>query len=45
MQKASWQFYDAGKVDDMGTIHVKWDVGGNFGIVYREDVYRIVDSE
>ena len=29
-------------VDDMGTIHVKWDNGRRLGIVPDEDEYEIV---
>lgn len=25
-------------VDDIGTIHVKWDTGSSLGVVYQEDV-------
>jgi len=32
-------------VDDMGTIHVKWDIGSSLGVVYGEDACkRISDS-
>ena len=30
-------------VDDMGTIHVKWDSGRRLGLVPEEDEYEIVD--
>ena len=30
-------------VDDMGTIHVKWDNGSSLGLVPEEDQYEIVD--
>lgn len=29
-------------VDDMGTIHVKWDNGRTLGIVPEEDKYELV---
>ena len=32
-------------VDDMGTIHVRWDCGSSLGIVYGEDSCRKVDAE
>lgn len=35
-----------GVVDDIGTIHVRWDNGSGLGVVYGEDSVRIVsDSE
>ena len=30
-------------VDDMGTIHVKWDSGSRLGLVRDEDEYEIED--
>lgn len=31
-------------VDDIGTIHVKWDLGSSLGVAYGEDVCRkIID--
>ena len=30
-------------VDDIGTIHVKWDNGSSLGIAYGEDFCRKVD--
>jgi hypothetical protein len=30
-------------VDDMGTIHVKWDNGRRLGLVREEDQYEILD--
>ena len=30
-------------VDDMGTIHVKWDNGRTLGLVQGEDTYKILD--
>jgi len=29
-------------VDDMGTIHVRWDNGSNLGLVPGEDAWRVV---
>ena len=29
-------------VDDIGTIHVKWDCGSSLGIVYGEDRCRVI---
>ena len=29
-------------VDDIGTIHVRWDCGSGLGVVYGEDVCRKV---
>lgn len=31
-------------VDDIGTIHVRWDCGSSLGIVYGEDVCSKLDS-
>ena len=31
-------------VDDMGTIHVSWDIGSSLGVVYGEDSCRRLDS-
>ena len=31
-------------VDDIGTIHVRWDCGSSLGIVYGEDICRIIDN-
>ena len=31
-------------VDDIGTIHVRWDCGSNLGVVYGEDSCRKLDS-
>ena len=27
-------------VDDIGTLHVKWDSGSSLGLVFGEDSYR-----
>ena len=32
-------------VDDIGTIHVKWDNGSGLGVAYGEDVCRKVGEE
>ena len=32
-------------VDDMGTIHVSWDIGSSLGVVYGEDSCRIIQDE
>lgn len=29
-------------VDDMGTIHVRWDTGSGLGLVYGEDSFEII---
>lgn len=29
-------------VDDMGTIHVRWDCGSSLGVVYGEDRCRVI---
>ena len=29
-------------VDDIGTIHVSWDCGSSLGVVYGEDVCRVI---
>lgn len=29
-------------VDDIGTIHVRWDCGSSLGVVYGEDSCRII---
>ena len=31
-------------IDDMGTIHVKWDCGSSLGLVYGEDSCKKLDS-
>lgn len=30
-------------VDDMGTIHIKWDCGSSLGVVYGEDACRKIN--
>lgn len=32
-------------VDDIGTIHVKWDNGLSLGVVYGEDECRVVSEK
>lgn len=32
-------------VDDIGTIHVRWDNGSSLGVVYGEDVCRVVSEK
>ena len=32
-------------VDDLGTVHVRWDDGGNLGLVPGEDSWEAVMSE
>ena len=29
-------------VDDMGTIHVRWDIGSSLGVVYGEDTCKLI---
>lgn len=31
-------------VDDIGTIHVKWDNGSTLGLVPNEDMYEVLDK-
>ena len=31
-------------VDDMGTIHVRWDCGSSLGVVYGEDGCRVIEG-
>ena len=31
-------------VDDMGTIHVRWDCGSSLGVAYGEDYCKIVEE-
>jgi len=31
-------------VDDIGTIHVKWDNGSGLGVAYGEDACRRIDN-
>ena len=32
-------------VDDMGTIHVSWDIGSSLGVVYGEDACKVIKDE
>ena len=32
-------------VDDMGTIHVSWDIGSSLGVVYGEDACKLISNE
>ena len=32
-------------VDDMGTIHVSWDIGSSLGVVYGEDACKVIKGE
>ena len=32
-------------VDDMGTIHVRWDCGSSLRVVYGEDSCRVIEGE
>lgn len=32
------------KIDDIGTIHVKWDCGSSLGVVYGEDLCRVIEE-
>ena len=32
-------------VDDMGTIHVNWDIGSSLGVVYGEDACKVIQDE
>ena len=34
-----------GFVDDMGTIHVRWDYGSSLGVVYGEDRCRVIEGD
>ena len=31
-------------VDDIGTIHVKWDNGCGLGVAYGEDICRVIST-
>ena len=31
-------------VDDLGTVHVKWDNGSGLGVAYGEDACRRIDN-
>ena len=32
-------------VDDMGTIHVSWDIGSSLGVVYGEDACKGIKKD
>ena len=32
-------------VDDMGTIHVRWDSGSSLGVVYGEDSCCVIEGD
>ena len=32
-------------VDDMGTIHVNWNIGSSLGVVYGEDACKVIKGE
>lgn len=32
------------RVDDIGTIHINWDCGSSLGIVYCEDLCRVITN-
>lgn len=32
-------------VDDMGTIHVRWDCGSSLGVIYGEDSCRVIEGD
>ena len=32
-------------IDDIGTIHIKWDNGSRLGMVLGEDSIKIIDNE
>lgn len=32
-------------VDDMGTIHVRWDCGSSLGVVYGEDSCCVIEGD
>lgn len=32
-------------IDDVGTIHVRWDDGSNLGLIVGEDSYHITNPE
>jgi len=31
-------------VDDIGTVHVRWDNGRGLGLVYGEDSFHVIDG-
>ena len=32
-------------VDDMGTIHIRWDCGSSLGVVFGEDSCRVIEGD
>ena len=32
-------------IDDMGTIHVRWDNGSGLGLIPGEDIYKLIKEE
>ena len=32
-------------VDDLGTIHMRWDSGGSLGLIVGEDLFRIIEED
>lgn len=32
-------------VDDIGTVHVRWDCGSSLGVVYGEDGCRVIKKD
>ena len=32
-------------IDDIGTIHVRWDNGSSLGVAYGEDICRRIDND
>ena len=32
-------------IDDMGTVHVKWDCGSSLGLIPGEDMWSIIPDE
>ena len=29
-------------VDDIGTIHISWDCGSSLGVIYKEDICKVI---
>ena len=32
-------------VDDIGTVHIRWDCGSSLGVVYGEDSCRVIKKD
>jgi len=32
-------------VDDIGTIHVRWDCGSSLGVAYGEDICKVLNED